>query len=209
LTNSTTVRIFPERHEQRRRDPRAHRGASRDGLAGLSIGKLATELGLSKSGLFAHFGSKEGLELEVLKAAAERFTEQVMKPAFTAPRGTARLRKLFKGWLAWVNDPAQPGGCVIYAASAELDDTEGPQRDFLASTQTALLAALAKAARIAIDVGELRRDLDCEQFAFELHGVVMAYHHARRLLRDPKAETRAKNAFERLLATSAVPDHVS
>jgi AcrR family transcriptional regulator len=188
---------------------RAFRLASRDGLAGLSIGKLATELGLSKSGLFAHFGSKEGLELEVLKAAAERFTEQVMKPAFTAPRGIARLRKLFKGWLAWVNDPAQPGGCVIYAASAELDDTEGPQRDFLASTQTALLAALAKAARIAIDAGDFRHDLDCEQFAFELHGVVMAYHHARRLLRDPKAEARAKNAFERLLATSGAPDHVS
>lgn len=185
---------------------RAFRLASRDGLSGLSIGKLASELGLSKSGLFAHFGSKEGLELEVLKAAAERFTEQVMKPAFTAPRGVARLRKLFKGWLSWANDPAQPGGCVIFAASAELDDTEGPQRDFLASTQQGLLAALAKAARLAIEAGEFRRDLDCDQFAFEMLGVVYAHHHARRLLRDPKAELRAKNAFERLLATSTAPE---
>jgi AcrR family transcriptional regulator len=181
---------------------RAFRLASRDGLAGLSIGKLATELGLSKSGLFAHFGSKEGLELEVLKATAARFTEQVMKPAFAAPRGVARLRKLFKGWLAWNNDPAQPGGCVILAASAELDDTEGPQRDFLAATQASLLAALAKAARLAVEVGELRNDLDCEQFAFEMLGTVMAYHHTRRLLRDPKAEGRAKQAFERLLTTN-------
>lgn len=182
---------------------RAFRLASRDGLSGLSIGKLATELGLSKSGLFAHFGSKEGLELEVLKATAERFTEQVMKPAFTAPRGVARLRKLFKGWLAWNNDPAQPGGCVILAAAAELDDTEGPQRDLVAGLQASLLAALAKAARLAVEVGELRRDLDPEQFAFEMLGVVMAYHHTRRLLRDPKAEARAKQAFERLLTTNA------
>jgi AcrR family transcriptional regulator len=182
---------------------RAFRLASRDGLSGLSIGKLATELGLSKSGLFAHFGSKEGLEIEVLKATAQRFTEQVMKPAFTAPRGVARLRKLFKGWLAWNNDPAQPGGCVILAAAAELDDTEGPQRDLVAGLQASLLAALAKAARLAVEAGELRRDLDPEQFAFEMLGVVMAYHHTRRLLRDPKAEARAKHAFERLITTNA------
>jgi AcrR family transcriptional regulator len=182
---------------------RAWRLASRDGLSGLSIGKLATELGLSKSGLFAHFGSKEGLELEVLKAAAEQFTERVMKPAFAAPRGVARLRKLFKGWLAWANDPAQPGGCVFLAAAAELDDAEGPQRDFLVSSQASLLSALAKAARLAVETGELRADLDSEQLAFEMLGVVMAYHHTRRLLRDPKADARAKHAFERLLATNA------
>lgn len=181
---------------------RAWRLASRDGLSGLSIGKLATELGLSKSGLFAHFGSKEGLEVEVLKAGAERFTEQVMRPAFTAPRGLPRVRKLFKGWLAWVTDPAQPGGCVLFAAAAELDDSEGPQRDFLVSSQTSLLAALAKSARLAVETGELRRDLDCDQFAFELLGIVMAYHHARRLLRDPKAEARARAAFDRLLISN-------
>jgi AcrR family transcriptional regulator len=182
---------------------RAWRLASRDGLSGLSIGKLAAELGLSKSGLFAHFGSKEELELEVLKAGAERFTEQVMRPAFAGPRGVARLRKLFRGWMAWVTDPAQPGGCVLFAASAELDDSEGPQRDFLASGQAALMASLAKSARMAVETGELRGDLDCDQFAFELFGIVMAYHHARRLLRDPKAEAHARSAFERLLTSSA------
>ncbi len=182
---------------------RAWRLASRDGLAGLSIGKLAIELGLSKSGLFAHFGSKEELEVEVLKAAGERFTEQVMRPALQAPRGVARLRKMFKGWLSWANDPAQPGGCVFMAAASELDDGEGPQRDYLVAAQSSLLATLAKAARIAVEEGELKRDLDCDQFAFEMLGVVMAYHHARRLLRDPKADTRAKNAFEHLLASHA------
>jgi AcrR family transcriptional regulator len=183
---------------------RAWRLASRDGLSGLSIGKLASELGLSKSGLFAHFGSKEHLDLQVLKAAAERFTEQVMKPAFTAPRGVARLRKLFKRWVAWTNDPGHPGGCVMFAASVELDDAVGPARDFLASAQAALLASLAKAARMAIDTGELRPDLDCEQFAFEMLGYVMAYQHTRRLLRDPKAEHRARQAFESLLRMNAV-----
>jgi len=182
---------------------RAWRLAGRDGLSGLSIGKLASELGLSKSGLFAHFGSKEGLEVEVLKVAAERFTQQVIRPALQAPRGVARLRKMFKGWLGWANDPAQPGGCVFLAAAAELDDGEGPQRDYLVAAQSSLLATLAKAARIAIEEGELRRDLDGDQFAFEMLGVVMAYHHARRLLRDPKAETRAKSAFERLLTSNA------
>jgi AcrR family transcriptional regulator len=182
---------------------RAWRLASRDGLSGLSIGKLATELGLSKSGLFAHFGSKEDLELQVLKTAAERFTEQVLKPAFSAPRGVARLRKLFKGWIGWTNDPAHPGGCVMLAAAVELDDAEGPPRDYLASAQTSLLAALAKAARLAIESGELRTDLDCDQFAFEMLGIVMVYQHARRLLRDPKAEQRAKQAFESLLRHNA------
>ena len=181
----------------------AWRLASRDGLAGLSIGKLAGDLGLSKSGLFAHFGSKDELEVEVLRASADRFTDQVMRPAFTAPRGVARLRKLFKNWLAWANAPEQPGGCVMLAAAAELDDAEGPQRDFLVASQRSLLASLAKSARMSVETGELRRDLDAEQFAFEMLGIVMAYHHARRLLRDAKAESRARHAFERLLTTHA------
>jgi AcrR family transcriptional regulator len=177
--------------------------ATRDGLGGLSLGKLAVELGLSKSGLFAHFGSKEGLEVEVLKAAAERFTETVIRPALSAPRGVARLRAMFKNWLAWANHPGQPGGCVFLAAAAELDDSEGPQRDYLVATQSGWLAALAKAARIAVEEGELRAKLDTEQFAFEMLGIVLAYHHARRLLRDPKSEARAKAAFERLLSSNA------
>jgi AcrR family transcriptional regulator len=179
--------------------------ASREGLSGLSIGKLASELGLSKSGLFAHFGSKEGLEVEILRATADRFTQQVIRPALSAPRGVPRLRRMFENWLRWANDPEQPGGCVILAAAAELDDSEGPQRDFLVVAQTGLLAMLAKAAQLAVDEGHLRADVDTEQFAFEMHGIVMAYHHARRLLRDSQAEKRAHSAFERLLQSHARP----
>jgi len=182
---------------------RAWRMASRDGLSGLSIGKLASELGLSKSGLFAHFGSKEDLEVAVLKSAADRFTDEVIRPALQAPRGIARLRKMFKNWMIWVNDPGQPGGCIFLATSAELDDGSGPQRDFLVAAQSGLRTMLAKAARFAVEAGELRADLDCEQFAFDMQGIIMAYQHSRRLLRDPKAEQHVRAAFERLLSTNA------
>jgi AcrR family transcriptional regulator len=182
---------------------RAWRLASRDGLAGLSLGRLAAELGLSKSGLFAHFGSKQELEIEVLRIASEHFVEQVIRPALKAPRGVPRLRRMFKNWIAWANDPAVPGGCVFLAAATELDDASGPQRDFLVTTQATFLSTLEKAARIAVEEKQFRADLDCEQFAFEMLGVVLAYHHTRRLLRHPKAEARATSAFEALLDISS------
>jgi AcrR family transcriptional regulator len=182
---------------------RAWRLASRDGLAGLSLGRLATELGLSKSGLFAHFGSKQELEIEVLRIASEHFVDEVIRPALKAARGIPRLRQMFKNWIAWANDPAVPGGCVFLAATAELDDGSGPQRDFLVTTQAAFVATLSKAARIAVEEGQFRAELDCDQFAFEMLGIVLAYHHMRRLLRHPKAEARASAAFEALLRASS------
>lgn len=178
----------------------AFRLSSRDGLSGLSLGKLASELGLSKSGLFAHFRSKEELELEVLKAARDRFIDTVLKPAFEAPRGLPRLRKLFSLWRGWLSDPARPGGCLFLAASIELDDeAEGPRRDFVVSVQENLLSTLSKAARIAVSEGHLAEDTDCDQLAFEMLGVAHAYHHLERLLRDPRAEARSSAAFENLL----------
>lgn len=182
---------------------RAWRLASRDGLSGLSLQRLATELGLSKSGLFAHFGSKQELELEVLKCASAQFVEGVIRPALKAPRGVPRLRQLFKRWIAWANDPAVPGGCVFLAVATELDDAAGPQRDYLVTTQAAFLATLARAARIAIEVEHFRSDVDCEQFAFDILGIVLAYHHTRRLLRLPKAEARAMQAFEALVQAAS------
>jgi AcrR family transcriptional regulator len=181
---------------------RAFRTASRDGLAGLSIGGLATDLSLSKSGLFAHFGSKEELEIAVLALASERFQAAVLVPAFKAPRGTARLRKLFDLWLRWSTDPAMPGGCIFMAAAAELDDRDGKTRDYLVGAQKDLLAALAKSARIAIESGDFEKDTDCEQFAFELFGIFAAFHHQKRLMRDPAAERRARTAFDRLVASA-------
>jgi AcrR family transcriptional regulator len=181
---------------------RALRLASRDGLAGLSIGVLATDLGLSKSGLFAHFGSKEDLQLAVLEEAATRFTETVMRPAFRAPRGEPRIHRLFENWMSWIGDPATPGGCVFLAAATELDDREGRPRDFLVGSQRQLVASLARSARMAVEEGHFAARLDAEQFAFDLYALLFACSHWKRLLRDPKAETRARTAFERLLSAA-------
>jgi AcrR family transcriptional regulator len=179
---------------------RAGRLASRDGLEGLSLGVLAADLGLSKSGLFAHFGSKEDLQVAVLAAAAERFSHEVVARAMRAPRGEPRLRKLFDLWTAWVSDPARPGGCVFVAASIELDDRECRAREYLVSRQRQLRDALVLAVEAAVEAGHFRKDLDCEGFAFEMHAIVLGYNHARRLLREERAEALAEAAFERLLA---------
>lgn len=178
----------------------AVRLASRDGLQGLTIGSLSTELGLSKSGLFAHFGSKEELQLQVVQAAVARFNETVARPALTAPRGEPRIRAFFERCLEWTNSPAMPGGCVLIAAAIELDDRPGPARDFLAQAYRDRRAFLAKAARLAIDAGHFRPDLDVDQLAFEFDGLFFGYHHSHRLLQDPHAGERARIAFERLLA---------
>ena len=181
---------------------RAYRLASRDGLEGLSLAALAGDLGMSKSGLFAHFQSKEELELAVLRQAAQRFQDVVWGPALRAPRGEPRLRKLFDGWLRWMDDPTSPGGCLFAAATVELDDRPGRPRDLLAETQRELFGAVSKAFRLAVDAGDLRTDAEPEQLAFELQGIIHAYNQHKRLLRESAAEDRARAAFERLLASA-------
>lgn len=180
----------------------AFRSASRRGLEGLSIGNLASELGLSKSGLFAHFGSKEELQLAVLEAARERFVETVVRPALAARRGEARMRKWFESWLRWTSDPTVPGGCIFMVAAVEFDDREGRPRELLVESQRALLDAVARSAAHAVEAGDFREDLDPDQFAFELLGIMLAYHQEKRLFRAPNAEKRARSAFERLLGAS-------
>jgi AcrR family transcriptional regulator len=184
---------------------RAFRMASRDGLEGLSIGTLATALAMSKSGLFAHFGSKEELQLEVLRAASRRFEDTVVRPAFRAPRGTPRIRHLLENWVRWANSPEASGGCLFVTASVELDDRAGRPRDFVVAAQRQLQEAFARSAQLAIDVGHFRKDLDCRQFAFELHALLLGYHHAKRLLRDARAEPALRTGFERLLTDAANP----
>ena len=141
---------------------------SQIGLDGLSIGELADDLGMSKSGLFAHFGSKDALQLETVRAVCSRFVDEVVAPAFKLPRGEARLWGVFENWLAWSNRTDFPGGCPIIAVSVELDDKPGPTRDFLVNSQKDWLAALSQTVQIAVDEGQFRADVDPAQVAFEL-----------------------------------------
>src|SRR5262245_48109409 len=179
--------------------------ASRVGLEGLSIGSLAARLGLSKSGLFAHFGSKEDLQILTLKQAQSLFQETVFSPALTEPRGLPRLRALFSNWLAWLEHDL-PGGCLMLAASVEYDDRPGAVGALLVAGQRELRGAMAKAIRLAIDAGHLSRDTDPWQLAFDLFGIVLAAHHDRRLLGDVRSLDRARAAFERLIETHRAPE---
>jgi AcrR family transcriptional regulator len=176
--------------------------ATRIGFEGLTIGRLADDLKMSKSGLFAHFRSKEALQLEILRMAGARMVETVVKPALATPRGEPRVRALFGGWLQWEQSPSLPGGCPFMAASFELDDRPGPVRDFVVQNLRDWMDTMAGAARIAVQEGHFRADLDCEQFAHECQGIGLAFVHASRLMRDPKARVRAQTAFDSLLDAS-------
>ena len=175
--------------------------ATRHGLDGLTIGTLAADLDMSKSGLFAHFGSKESLQVKTLEAAAARFTATVIRPALRAPAGVPRLRALVEHWLTWAGAQGRKG-CLFVHASAEFDDRPGPVRDTLAEQQDGWLRFLADAARRAVDAGHLRADLDVDQFAFELHALLLGFHHAHRMTRDPRARTRLTRAVDRLVGAS-------
>src|SRR6185436_13786706 len=166
---------------------------------GLSIGRLAQDLELSKSGLFAHFQSKEALQLQVLEHAGARFVETVIKPVLATPRGEPRVRAVFEHWRAWPRNSGMPGGCFFVAAATELDDRPGPARDLLVRLQKDWLDLMANIVRTAIAEGHFAEDVDPDQFAFDLYGVMLVYHHASRLLADPRAGKRARAAFEALV----------
>jgi AcrR family transcriptional regulator len=180
--------------------------ASRVGLSGLTIGALADDLDLSKSGLFAHFGSKEALQTRVLDYAASEFIEAVVRPALHEPRGEPRLVALFERWLAWDRNGSFPGGCVFVAAASELDDRPGPVRDRLVELQREWLQVLAISFQKGIDAGRFKSDADPAQFAQDVHGVMLAFHHAGRLMADPEAESRARRAFNTLIAAARRTD---
>lgn len=178
----------------------AVRLASQVGLEGLSIGALAARTGMSKSGLFAHFGSKEELQLATLERAEGLFEEEVFNPAMRFPRGIAQLRALIDHWLAWLDgNQSLPGGCLLIAAASEYDDRPGPIRERLANGQRELRGAIAKAVRAAADEGDLTREVDPWQITFELFGIVLATYHERRLLDNRSAPERARRAFEQLV----------
>lgn len=183
----------------------ALRVASKLGLEGLTIGTLADANGMSKSGLFAHFGSREGLQLAVLEHAAQIYGQRVFLPALKIARGLPRLRALFERWLDWTLASGLPGGCIMISAANEYDDRPGPIRDAAIANQHRGNAITAKAVRLAVDEGHLRAGTDPEQIGFELLGLVLVAHNYRRLLGDREARKRALVAFEELIARHAAP----
>ncbi len=175
--------------------------ASTLGLEGLTIGVLAKKAGLSKSGLYAHFKSKEDLQLAVLDRAAERFVEDVISPAIAQPRGLPRIERLFELWIKWDTGELS-GGCPWVAAAADFDDRPGPVRDVLVFHINHILSVVARAASISVDEGHLAADLDTKQFAYEYWGIVLAHHHTHRLLGAPDANALATTALANLIERS-------
>ena len=177
--------------------------ASHIGLEGLSIGALAEVTQMSKSGVFAHFGSREELQISVIREYHTRFEEEVFFPAVQEPRGLPRLRALFERWIRRVSVEVD-SGCIYISGAVEFDDRPGPVRDALAQMVLAWHAALDRAIRIAVDTGDLQPQTDSTQMLFELHGLILALHHDARFLRIPGALDRARKGFERTLAYYSV-----
>ena len=175
--------------------------ASHMGLEGLSIGALAEQTRMSKSGVFAHFGSREELQIAVIREYHTRFELEVFFPAMRAPRGLPRLQALFERWLHRVSVEVD-SGCIYISGAVEFDDRPGPVRDALADMVRAWQAALEHALRLAISEGHLRADTDPLQLLFELHGLILALHHDARFLRLPGAVDRARRGFTRIVQPS-------
>ena len=174
--------------------------AARQGLSTLTIGDLATRTRLSKSGLFAHFQSKEALQLAVLAYARDKFTDEVLRPAARTVRGETRVRALFEHWLEV--SQSSNAECLFVAASSEFDDQPGPVRDQLVRDHRDCNDSIMQMFRTGVTEGDFREDADPEQFAFDLHGIMLGFFHAHRLLGDPRAPERARRAFEALLVAA-------
>lgn len=188
--------------------------ASESGFDALTIGSIAERTKLSKSGVFAHFGSKEDLQIAVLDEAARRVSRTVFGPALGAPRGLARLQTLLGNWLSWADTCQLKGGCPIMAAAFEFDDRPGPVRDAVLAHHQRMQHEIARACTHCIETGEFRPEVDARQFAFEVLGIANAFYFSHRLFREPDARQRAFAAFDRLvrsastesaLRTSALP----
>jgi AcrR family transcriptional regulator len=177
--------------------------ASVDGLEGLSIGRLASELGVSKSGLFAHFGSKLELQLETVQAASELFEEQVWHPVADVEPGVVQLVALMESWLRYFRDPGTAGGCFFSNAYHEFDARPGPVRDAIAAQKRRWMAAIVHHARVAEKHGQLKAGTDPEQLAFELDAVGAMANSLWQLEHDEKAFGRAQTAIRTRLHAAA------
>jgi AcrR family transcriptional regulator len=171
------------------------------GFDALTIGVLADQTGLSKSGLFAHFGSKEELQIATLNEAVRRYNEVAFIPALKAPRGLQRLSLFFDNWLLWIERSGLKA-CPMIAANTEFDDRPGPMRDAVVKLMQRLNFEIMRGVQMAIDTGEFSPDADPEQFAFELFGIISSCYRSRNLFHDADANLRARKAFDRLTASN-------
>jgi AcrR family transcriptional regulator len=196
----------PQKGERTRQSilERAVNLASTEGLEGLTIGGLADKLGMSKSGLFAHFGSKEELQLATIEAASRRFIREVFSQALQEPRGYPRLVAICNGWLSYMRRGVFPGGCFFAAASFEFDSRPGPVRDHVRRLMDDWIGALEKAVRMAQEEGHLRADVDPAQLAFELNSLFFGANFAFYLRDDQQAIEKAERAVRTRLESARV-----
>lgn len=174
------------------------------GLEGLSIGALAELMGMSKSGVFAHFGSREELQISVVREYHHRFEQEVFYPAMSQPRGVARLRALFGNWMQRTSVEID-SGCIYISGAVEFDDRPGPVRDALAESVMTWHSAMRRAIVQAKECGELLADVNEDQMLFEIHGLILALHYEARFLKHPGSIARALTGFDNILARFSVP----
>jgi len=178
---------------------RAYELARQAGLEGLSIGAVALSAGMSKSGVFAHFGSREQLQLALLDSVGARFVAFVKTPALREPRGLPRLRKMAHLWCEWSR--IHQSGCVLLSAAVEYDGRDGSVREHVLRQQADWRDQLRRAIRLAIDVGHLRTDTDATQLAFEIYCLMLGLHHDAGLFGYEEARHRTELALERLFVS--------
>ena len=178
--------------------------ATQIGLEGLSIGALAEVMQMSKSGVFAHFGSREELQISVVREYHTRFEEEVFFPALTAPRGLPRLRSLFDNWMQRTSVELD-SGCIYISGAVEFDDRPGPVRDALASSVNTWLDAMRRAVDLAVAEGHLLPETDATQMGFEIHAQILALHYEARFLRSPGSLQRALRAFDGIVQRFSAP----
>jgi len=176
---------------------------SQAGIEGVTLGVLADQVGMSKSGLFAHFRSKEEVQIRLLEYSGVVEAARIIEPSMKEPAGLPRLNALVRNWLGWAPRAGLPGGCPVAAGLFEFDDMEGPVRDKILEMEAQWRGLLIQTVADARSLGHLRRDLDAAQFVWELCGIYLSHHAAQRFLKSPDADRRAQTAFAALLERAA------
>jgi AcrR family transcriptional regulator len=176
--------------------------ASHLSLEALTIGLLAKEMNISKSGLFAHFKSKENLQLEILDYAAQHFTREVILPVLKAERGIPRIRAIVENWIKWGSK--FKGGCIFVTATTEFNDRPGNIQNKLFNQQKQWVRVLRKIGESAIKAGDIKPESDCEQFAYDLYSLVLGHYYYSQLIEDPKIDQHKEKSLNQFLKTYSI-----